>query len=108
MLENTHHALVQVQQGNNLFSKILLKSLLLKLNAEGWYFCTNLYACFSFSEIISPGSYGSTPHVLPSFEHPSHALLKENGFTQVGYHKYHERCLKGLWFSFFLNLNLGL
>ncbi|GFR13855.1 la-related protein 1 [Trichonephila clavata] len=44
--------------------------------------------------ILSPSSYGSTPQLLPAFEHPSHALLKENGFTQVGYHKYRARCLK--------------
>uniref|UniRef100_A0A1E1XGA8 La-related protein 1 n=1 Tax=Amblyomma aureolatum TaxID=187763 RepID=A0A1E1XGA8_9ACAR len=37
---------------------------------------------------------GSTPHSLPTFEHPSHALLKENGFTQLVYHKYRSRCLK--------------
>ncbi|KAG8192438.1 hypothetical protein JTE90_017968 [Oedothorax gibbosus] len=48
----------------------------------------------SESSVLSPGSYGSTPQLLPSFEHPSHALLKENGFTQVGYHKYRGRCVK--------------
>lgn len=44
--------------------------------------------------MLSPGSFGSTPQYLPAFEHPSHALLKENGFTQVAYHKYRVRCLK--------------
>ncbi|XP_017875883.1 la-related protein 1B isoform X3 [Ceratina calcarata] len=39
-------------------------------------------------------SYGSAPQSLPTFQHPSHALLKENGFTQQVYHKYHSRCLK--------------
>ncbi|XP_033326939.2 la related protein isoform X2 [Megalopta genalis] len=39
-------------------------------------------------------SYGSVPQSLPTFQHPSHALLKENGFTQQVYHKYHSRCLK--------------
>ena len=39
-------------------------------------------------------SYG-TPQSLPAFQHPSHSLLKENGFTQVDYSKYHSRCLKG-------------
>ncbi|XP_017766146.1 PREDICTED: la-related protein 1 isoform X3 [Eufriesea mexicana] len=39
-------------------------------------------------------SYGSAPQPLPTFHHPSHALLKENGFTQQVYHKYHTRCLK--------------
>ena len=47
-------------------------------------------------------SYGSAPQSLPIFHHPSHALLKENGFTQQVYHKYHSRCLKGEYkFSFF-------
>ena len=40
------------------------------------------------------GSYGSLPSSLPTFQHPSHSLLKENGFTQQGYHKYRSRCLK--------------
>lgn len=53
-----------------------------------------------FSESVqSPSSYGSTPQILPAFEHPSHALLKENGFTQVAYHKYRAKCLKGMWHS---------
>ena len=37
---------------------------------------------------------GSTPQSLPAFHHPSHSLLKENGFTQLQYTKYHSRCLK--------------
>lgn len=40
-------------------------------------------------------SYGSSvPQSLPVFQHPSHALLRENNFTQQAYHKYHSRCLK--------------
>ncbi|XP_023598917.1 la-related protein 1B isoform X2 [Trichechus manatus latirostris] len=39
------------------------------------------------------GSYGCTPHSFPKFQHPSHELLKENGFTQQVYHKYRRRCL---------------
>ncbi|XP_051476000.1 la-related protein 1B isoform X3 [Apus apus] len=39
------------------------------------------------------GSYGCTPNSLPKFQHPSHELLKENGFTQQVYHKYRRRCL---------------
>ncbi|KAL5269455.1 hypothetical protein ACHWQZ_G003065 [Mnemiopsis leidyi] len=31
---------------------------------------------------------------LPKYNHPSHDLLKENGFTQTVYHKYHQKCLK--------------
>lgn len=43
----------------------------------------------------SYGSFGSSvPQSLPIFQHPSHALLKENNFTQQVYHKYHSRCLK--------------
>lgn len=45
-------------------------------------------------------SYGSVPQALPTFQHPSHALLKENGFTQQVYHKYHSRCLKGIVHKF--------
>ncbi|XP_073999100.1 la related protein isoform X2 [Rhodnius prolixus] len=37
---------------------------------------------------------GSTPSSLPTFQHPSHSLLKENNFTHQVYHKYHSRCLK--------------
>jgi hypothetical protein len=41
------------------------------------------------------GSYGSTPHAFPNFHHPSHELLKDNGFVWHVYHKYHSKCLKG-------------
>lgn len=41
------------------------------------------------------GSYGCTPQSLPKFWHPSHELLRDNGFTQQGYHKYRRRCLNG-------------
>jgi len=36
----------------------------------------------------------SLPQSLPKYNHPSHDLLKENGFTQTVYHKYHQKCLK--------------
>uniref|UniRef100_A0A3B3ZVY4 HTH La-type RNA-binding domain-containing protein n=1 Tax=Periophthalmus magnuspinnatus TaxID=409849 RepID=A0A3B3ZVY4_9GOBI len=39
------------------------------------------------------GSYGCTPQSFPKFWHPSHELLRDNGFTQQGYHKYRRRCL---------------
>uniref|UniRef100_A0AAY4EGW5 HTH La-type RNA-binding domain-containing protein n=1 Tax=Denticeps clupeoides TaxID=299321 RepID=A0AAY4EGW5_9TELE len=39
------------------------------------------------------GNFGCTPQSLPKFQHPSHELLKENGFTQHVYHKYRRRCL---------------
>uniref|UniRef100_A0A4W3H6Y0 La ribonucleoprotein 1, translational regulator n=1 Tax=Callorhinchus milii TaxID=7868 RepID=A0A4W3H6Y0_CALMI len=54
----------------------------------------------SFSSNASPsegipmaGSSGCTPQSLPKFQHPSHELLKENGFTQHVYHKFRRRCL---------------
>uniref|UniRef100_H3D4C9 La ribonucleoprotein 1B n=1 Tax=Tetraodon nigroviridis TaxID=99883 RepID=H3D4C9_TETNG len=39
------------------------------------------------------GNYGCTPQSLPKFWHPSHEMLRDNGFTQQGYHKYRRRCL---------------
>lgn len=48
----------------------------------------------SFSDSQSLSSSYGTPQSLPTFHHPSHALLKENGFTQLQYSKYHSRCLK--------------
>lgn len=47
------------------------------------------------SETVLATSCGSVPQSLPAFQHPSHALLKENNFTQQAYHKYRQRCLKG-------------
>ncbi|KAF9932538.1 La ribonucleoprotein domain member 1 [Linnemannia zychae] len=34
------------------------------------------------------------PHSLPTFQHPSHELLHENGFIQHKYYKYHYKALK--------------
>ncbi|RLV97363.1 hypothetical protein DV515_00011850, partial [Chloebia gouldiae] len=45
------------------------------------------------SEGAPLAGYGCTPNSLPKFQHPSHELLKENGFTQQVYHKYRWRCL---------------
>ncbi|XP_034153342.1 la-related protein 1B isoform X1 [Esox lucius] len=39
------------------------------------------------------GSYGCTPRSFPKFWHPSHEMLRDNGFTHQGYHKYRRRCL---------------
>ncbi|KDR07137.1 la-related protein 1B isoform X2 [Zootermopsis nevadensis] len=46
------------------------------------------------SESYPVGSSGSTPQSLPTFQHPSHSLLKENNFKQEVYSKYYSRCLK--------------
>lgn len=36
---------------------------------------------------------GSLPKSFPQFQHPSHALLEDNGFKQQKYLKFHKRCL---------------
>ncbi|KAI3894697.1 hypothetical protein MKX03_031627 [Papaver bracteatum] len=36
---------------------------------------------------------GSIPKPFPTFQHPSHRLLEENGFKQQMYLKYHKGCL---------------
>lgn len=46
------------------------------------------------SEGVLGTSYGSVPQALPTFQHPSHALLKENNFTQQAYSKFRQKCLK--------------
>ncbi|XP_069061925.1 la-related protein 1B [Pleurodeles waltl] len=38
-------------------------------------------------------SFGCSTNSLPKLQHPSHELLKENGFTYQMYHNYHRRCL---------------
>ena len=39
------------------------------------------------------GSYlGSAP--LQKFQHPSYELLEENGFTEIKYEKFHDRCIE--------------
>ena len=48
-------------------------------------------------------SYGSSPgdssspaaYSIPQFKHPSHSLLKANGFQQQRYDKFRHQCLKG-------------
>ncbi|CAF1263430.1 unnamed protein product, partial [Didymodactylos carnosus] len=38
--------------------------------------------------------FGTTPVEIPQFQHPSHSLLEQNGFTQQVYVKYKHRCLE--------------
>ena len=48
----------------------------------------------------SPGTVESSSpaaHSIPSFQHPSHSLLKANGFQQQQYYKYRHNCLKGTY-----------
>lgn len=85
-------------------------------NKRKWWFVSIFSPSYTISEGVPPGmhfgSYGSTPQPIPRFQHPSHELLQDNGFTQQLYHKYHSKCLKGLLmfgeifaFSFQLNLD---
>ena len=85
-------------------------------NKIKWWFVSIFSPSYTISEGVPPGmhfgSYGSTPQPIPRFQHPSHELLQDNGFTQQLYHKYHSKCLKGLLifgeifaFSFHLNLD---
>ena len=49
--------------------------------------------------MFSPGGFESSSpaaHSIPSFQHPSHSLLKANGFQQQQYYKYRNNCLKGM------------
>lgn len=75
------------------------------ISAEVFVYCctidifVNHFLIFLFSSSTgtspSEGHLSSSVGSIPSFQHPSHALLKENNFTQQAYHKYHSRCLKG-------------
>lgn len=40
----------------------------------------------------TPGSYGGRS--FPKFEHPSHELLKDNGFIQNKYSRFHDRAIR--------------
>lgn len=63
--------------------------------AEIFFFYFSSSSNASPSEGAPLAGYGCTPNSLPKFQHPSHELLKENGFTQQVYHKYRRRCLTG-------------
>mmetsp|Transcript_11420 Transcript_11420/g.20119 ORF Transcript_11420/g.20119 Transcript_11420/m.20119 type:complete len:1059 (+) Transcript_11420:136-3312(+) len=52
---------------------------------------------------LGGGMLGSSPRTagsisssmpIPKFQHPSHALLEDNGFKQIKYAKYHKRCIE--------------
>ncbi|XP_055894298.1 la-related protein 1B-like isoform X3 [Biomphalaria glabrata] len=53
-----------------------------------------VYYSRSPSDSQLASSYGCTPVSMPNFEHPSHELLKENGFVWHVYNKFHSKCLK--------------
>eukprot|EP00800_Vazella_pourtalesii_P002375 TRINITY_DN121_c0_g1_i8.p1 TRINITY_DN121_c0_g1~~TRINITY_DN121_c0_g1_i8.p1 ORF type:complete len:715 (-),score=181.14 TRINITY_DN121_c0_g1_i8:303-2447(-) len=46
-------------------------------------------------DLLAVGSpSNATPNSIPKFEHPSHSLLKENGFQQQAYFKFKAKCMK--------------
>lgn len=55
---------------------------------QAW--CCVCIPCSSLEGVGSPAS-------LPKFQHPSHQLLKANGFKQQQYYKYRHNCYKGEW-----------
>ncbi|KAI9314141.1 hypothetical protein BX666DRAFT_1970743 [Dichotomocladium elegans] len=70
----------------------------------GWVLSEEAYH-YNPNDILST-SYGKSPalhelstsldmaHSFPHFEHPSHELLRENGFIQQKYYKYHAKALR--------------
>ncbi|KAI8081551.1 uncharacterized protein BX664DRAFT_340682 [Halteromyces radiatus] len=44
--------------------------------------------------LYTPSSLDTMAHSIPSFQHPSHSLLREKGFVQQKYYKYHAKALK--------------
>ena len=48
--------------------------------------------------IMSPsnrrGSYLGSSAPIQKFQHPSYELLEENGFTEIKYEKFHDRCIE--------------
>lgn len=57
----------------------------------GWVFGDQAY---HYDPAILTTADHDTSHPIPAFEHPSHALLKENGFEQHKYYKYHAKALR--------------
>lgn len=60
-----------------------------------WNMLCKQTASVFISVVLYVHSPLSAPRSIPSFEHPSHSLLKANGFQQQQYHKFHQHCLKG-------------
>ena len=70
----------------------------------GWVLSEEAYH-YNPNDLLS-SSYGKSPafgelstslemaHSFPHFEHPSHELLRENGFVQHKYYKYHAKALR--------------
>ncbi|CAO3637454.1 unnamed protein product [Cunninghamella echinulata] len=64
----------------------------------GWVLSDQAYhpndMASSLSKSMELGSSLDMAHSIPNFQHPSHSLLREKGFVQHKYHKYHAKALK--------------
>ncbi|KAI8068562.1 hypothetical protein BC940DRAFT_298486 [Gongronella butleri] len=65
----------------------------------GWVLSDQAYhptdMASSLSKSVEFGtSLDNVAHSIPHFEHPSHSLLRDKGFVQHKYYKYHARALK--------------
>jgi hypothetical protein len=52
-------------------------------------------------KFMGDGGHGKSYKEFHSFQHPSYELLKDNGFIQHKYHKYHAKALNGNFFFSF-------
>ncbi|KAI8097489.1 uncharacterized protein BX664DRAFT_276251 [Halteromyces radiatus] len=64
----------------------------------GWVLSDQAYhpsdIASSLSKSVELGSSMDMAHSIPNFQHPSHSLLREKGFVQHKYYKYHAKALK--------------
>lgn len=62
--------------------------------AVGWILATETEPVSDAAGNNKEKDVSEDGNALPYFQHPSHALLEDNGFIQHKYHKFHARCLK--------------
>ncbi|SAM06159.1 hypothetical protein [Absidia glauca] len=64
----------------------------------GWVLSDQAYhpsdIASSLSKSVELGSSMDLAHSIPNFQHPSHSLLRDKGFVQHKYYKYHAKALK--------------
>ncbi|KAI8339680.1 hypothetical protein BC941DRAFT_393993 [Chlamydoabsidia padenii] len=64
----------------------------------GWVLSDQAYhpndIASSLSKSVELGSSMDLAHSIPNFQHPSHSLLRDKGFAQHKYYKYHAKALK--------------
>ncbi|KAI8146659.1 hypothetical protein BJV82DRAFT_665618 [Fennellomyces sp. T-0311] len=74
---------------------------ILKNNHVGWVLSDQAYHYNPADQLSTSykagnelSSSGELAHSFPHFQHPSHELLRENGFVQHKYYKYHAKALR--------------